>query len=193
MDCKIGYVYVHINKINGKTYIGQTIQKPEKRWGINGKRYLEGSQVKFARAILKYGWDNFEHIILYKGCSAMLDLLEEMYIKKYDSINNGYNSESGGNKNKILSKETIDKIKKYKHTPEQIEKMRIAKLGKKLSKEHIEKCRLSHYKKVRCLENGEIFESVMSAAEYINIDKHAMSACCRGKTHTCGGYHWEYI
>ena len=166
MDCKVGYVYVHINKINGKAYVGQTIQKPEKRWK-KGKRYLElknGNfiQPKFAKAILKYGWNNFDHIILYKGCPAMLDLLEEMYIKKYNSINNGYNLTSGG-------------------------------IKFKLSKESQLKATQSRYKKVRCLENGKIFGSVMSAAEYININKHAMSACCRGKTHTCGGYHWEYI
>lgn len=26
-------IYIHINKINNKVYIGQTCQEPEKRWG----------------------------------------------------------------------------------------------------------------------------------------------------------------
>ena len=55
-------IYIHKNKINGKVYIGQTSQKPEKRWD-NGRGYETSS--KFYNAILKYGWNNFEHIILY--------------------------------------------------------------------------------------------------------------------------------
>ena len=31
-------IYKHINKINGKIYIGQTCQKPEYRWN-HGKGY----------------------------------------------------------------------------------------------------------------------------------------------------------
>lgn len=63
-------VYAHINKINGKSYIGITSQTPEERWGINGSRYLRTNkrgryhQPKFAYAIKKYGWDNFDHVIL---------------------------------------------------------------------------------------------------------------------------------
>ena len=55
-------IYIHKNKINNKVYIGQTSQNPKKRWD-NGRGYQ--SSPKFYNAILKYGWDNFEHIILY--------------------------------------------------------------------------------------------------------------------------------
>lgn len=33
-------IYMHKNKINGKIYIGQTCQKPERRWD-NGKHYKD--------------------------------------------------------------------------------------------------------------------------------------------------------
>ena len=49
-------VYAHINKYNGKIYIGQT-QNIKERWRCNGKNYF--SSIKFFNAIKKYGWNNF--------------------------------------------------------------------------------------------------------------------------------------
>lgn len=49
----------------------------------------------------------------------------------------------------------------------------------------------SHYRKVRCVETGEIFESIKSAKDKYNINN--ISAACRGVQKTAGGYHWEYI
>ena len=59
-------VYCHINKINNKRYIGITKDKPVDRWGKDGNGYK--TQV-FGRAIEKYGWDNFEHKILFENLS----------------------------------------------------------------------------------------------------------------------------
>lgn len=54
-------VYIHRNIINNKAYIGITCQKPERRWR-DGEGYHDDQGI-FYRAIQKYGWDNFEHII----------------------------------------------------------------------------------------------------------------------------------
>lgn len=62
MDIRCNYtIYCHINKVNGKTYVGITSSSPELRWK-NGEGYKNCR--KFYNAILKYGWDNFYHIIL---------------------------------------------------------------------------------------------------------------------------------
>ena len=76
-------VYVHTNKINNKKYVGQTCQKPESRWGNQGCGYK--GCLLFERAIQKYGWDNFEHIILenYIESASKACAREKYYIKKY--------------------------------------------------------------------------------------------------------------
>jgi group I intron endonuclease len=111
-------IYIHKNKINGKCYVGQTKKKLEYRWGPNGKEYLtirngKYSQEKFANAILKYGWDNFEHIVVYENLSfEEANEKEKELILKYNSVNEGYNSEWGGKTQKIISEETRKKISK---------------------------------------------------------------------------------
>ena len=90
-------VYQHKNKINGKVYIGITSQKPEQRWGSQGCNYK--SSPHFYSAIQKYGWDNFEHNILFTDLSKEQACLKEQeLIKEYNSMNRefGYNSTSGG-------------------------------------------------------------------------------------------------
>ena len=102
-------VYMHRNKKNGKIYIGQTKQKPEKRWD-NGNGYKDCS--RFWNAILKYGWNNFEHIILAEKLTLEeANILEEQLIKQYDSTNPkyGYNINYGGF-NHLHSEETKHKI-----------------------------------------------------------------------------------
>lgn len=100
-------IYAHRNKLNNKYYIGQTIQEPSKRWRC-GEGYVHCQ--KFYNAIKKYGWNNFEHIILCKCNSSDADTLEKYYIKKYDSVKNGYNISFGGNTPRHLLEETKKKI-----------------------------------------------------------------------------------
>ena len=90
-------IYMHKNKINGKIYIGQTCQKPEYRWN-HGEGYKQCSA--FYAAIQKYGWDNFEHIILKENLSCEeANIEEQKLIKEYKSNEKqfGYNIQQGGN------------------------------------------------------------------------------------------------
>ena len=115
-------VYKHTTP-NGKVYIGITGRKPEKRWE-NGKGYKNNKY--FYRAILKYGWENIEHDVLYDGLTKEQACNKEIeLIAKYDATNpkHGYNNTMGGEAN-IPSKETR-------------RKMSNAHKGVKLSKQHI--------------------------------------------------------
>lgn len=89
-------IYKHTNLINNKSYIGITSQKCQNRWGINGKGYE--LQPKFYNAIQKYGWDNFQHDILYTDLNKETALkIESELIKEYNTIENGYNISPYGN------------------------------------------------------------------------------------------------
>ena len=87
-------LYMHENKINGKKYIGITKQQPEVRWK-GGSGYKQNPA--FWNAIQKYGWDNFEHIILLENLTREdAERLEIEYIQQYNTIAQGYNISEGG-------------------------------------------------------------------------------------------------
>ena len=72
---------MHRNKINGKVYIGQTCDIKH-RW--QPKCYQTSSY--FYNAIEKYGWENFEHIILEDNLTLEnVDEKENYYINKFNS------------------------------------------------------------------------------------------------------------
>lgn len=88
---------MHKNKINNKVYIGQTKQSLNSRFK-NGNGYQ--SCPLFFRAIKKYGWENFEHIILEENISSLeaANEKEQYWIAFYEAANKdkGYNCTSGG-------------------------------------------------------------------------------------------------
>ena len=69
---------MHINKINNKKYIGITGRNPKLRWGVNGNGY-KGNKY-FYNAIQKYGWENFEHKILFENLSLEEACDKEKYL-----------------------------------------------------------------------------------------------------------------
>lgn len=111
-------LYVHIAP-NGKRYYGITgKQNINRRWH-NGNGYYCNNH--FYRAIKKYGWDNFKHIILFDNLTKHeACLLEQCYIALYDTTNidKGYNITIGG-----------EGVSGYKHTEETKKKMSQALKG----------------------------------------------------------------
>lgn len=47
--------------------------------------------------------------------------------------------------------------------------------------------------KVKCIETDLIFDSIKKAAESIGREPSALTICLKGRTKTCGGYHWTFI
>lgn len=170
-----GFIYVTVNKLNGKKYIGQ-----HSTWN---KNYL-GSGTCLNRAINKYGIENFERFIIDLAESQYeLDERETFYIneewgnivKSQDWYNIKDGAQNGGDTFAGLSEEEMEKIKekisevhKGKIVSEETrKKMRDAQLGKILSKEHRKKISEAQFKAVVIFRNNEYldtFSSIISAA-----------------------------
>lgn len=93
-----GLIYIITNSINGKVYVGQTIQTLQKRWQEHCRKGFSTSErnMRIKRAINKYGKENFQIIELERCNAEELDEREIYYISLYDSYNKGYNSTKGG-------------------------------------------------------------------------------------------------
>lgn len=93
-----GFIYKITNTINGKSYIGQTIQNVKDRFYQHCATKCSKAILDMAihRAIMKYGKSNFTIEVIEEIDSANLNDREKYWIKYYNSYNNGYNSTKGG-------------------------------------------------------------------------------------------------
>lgn len=87
-------IYKFTNKIDGKSYIGQSVDI-KRRYKEHKTRKTEYSL--FHDAIKEYGFDNFDFSIIELCKVEELDEKEIYYIKEYNTlIPNGYNVSEGG-------------------------------------------------------------------------------------------------
>ena len=123
MENHFNCIYMYVNKINGKKYIGQAKNfKKRHRQHIHHSKNNKYNDYYFPihNAIRKYGIDNFDIVILKENIKTqcLLNLFEYYYIKKYNTLiknNNGYNVASGGHNGNVFegkSKEEMDEIRK---------------------------------------------------------------------------------
>lgn len=207
-------VYMH-KFPNNKVYIGITSLKPSRRWK-KGQGYKHRQPLIY-RAINKYGWDNVEHIILFKGLKKEEAEQKEIeLISLYNSTNKsyGYNVESGGNVNKHLSEETKEKLRQAnigkRHSEESKKKISEANKNKHhLTKEHLKKLRAGRkykfdpWNKGINVDRGKhilqyakdgtfIKEWVNGNAAQNELGIQHVYEVCEGKRKTAGGYIWKY-
>lgn len=199
-------VYIHINKINNKSYIGITSTSLEKRSGKNGSGYKRSPI--FWNAIQKYGWDSFDHIIFESDLSKdVACYIEQKLILLYNTNKRdfGYNMSFGGESGNYGCKASEETRKKQSvarrghknanYGNHKLEGKNNPFYGKHHTVETMEKMREKHRlsKKVICIETGEIFRSIREAKRLTNINKTSISGCCNGKQNTAGGYHWMFV
>lgn len=123
-------IYGLRNKTTNKWYVGQSVVCMKDRWNRYKLLKCDG-QPKLFNALKKYGYDNFEKIVLEEcePSQQLLDEREDFWMKHYDSIDNGYNIRGAGSRGKI-AEETKVKLSLantgYQHTDEAKKKMSVS-------------------------------------------------------------------
>ena len=176
ISAKMYCVYMHVNKINDKKYIGITCQDVNDRWK-NGHGY-QADQDVFYKAIQKYGWDNFNHIIVkenltFKEANQLEMELISLYKTnccKYKNPEYGYNMTDGG-----------DGHKGWSPTEENRKNMSNAQMGKKLSDEHKLKISLSEKGKTLSEEHKRKISQNNKGRVFSQETREKISAAKRGR------------
>lgn len=176
----MGYLYGLKNKINGKSYIGQTIRSIQKRL----KEHQDSKSNRgIAGAIKKYGLQNFD--IYYCECpDEDLNKYEKLMVEVLGTLSpGGYNlMEGGGSCGKTCeeSKQLIKESNSGDKNP---------MYGTTGEKSHRSK-RVYQYD----LDGNFIdsFGSCREAARYLKKDNTCIGKCALGKYKTAYNYKWSY-
>ena len=171
---KISGVYFIRNNVNGKVYVGSSIDI-YRRWTTHKRELACGRHhsIKLQNSFVKHGQESFSYLLAQSSvCTKEMALLEAKWISFFDSVTNGYNinpfpyeiglmPKSDEHKRKIgqahigrkLSDESKNKIRQSQlgkkdgpMSEEQKKKISEAKLGKKTMSDEGKK-RLSEYRK----------------------------------------------
>lgn len=195
-------LYIHINKLNNKKYIGITKQKVDKRWQ-NGQGYM--SCPLFYNAIKKYGWDSFEHKILFvnltkeEACTLEKELI---IFHKSNKREFGYNISNGGECVWLglhHTEETRKKMSLAKSNMSEETKQKIInkKKGKLVGKDNPMYGKSGKYspvaKKVICLDDLIIYDCIADIGRKLHLNTSHISAVCKNKLKSTGGYHFMYL
>lgn len=93
MEEPLGIIYIIVNKVNGKVYIGQTRKSLSERMRHHFSKWETCTKLK--KAIRTFGKENFIYNVLEMVPYSKLDEIEVRHIKNYNSIENGYNTKVG--------------------------------------------------------------------------------------------------
>jgi len=203
-------VYMAVNRLNGRFYIGATEKGTQGRAAIHKRlSKYKGQRMYFARAINKYGFDAFRFLTI-KDCVDWQDALasERQYIAL---LKPHYNLTHGGGG-----------VKGYRHSPQSISKMSAAKKGKpgrKMTEEmrawlslvktgvkltpsdkQKEACirtaklgNAARRKKVICVTDGIVYNSLTEAAERYQLTTGQISYHCSGDHRSRRGLKFRYL
>jgi len=182
----IAGIYKFTSKINGLSYIGQSVDIETRRKRhiriAKAENFPKNEDSYFHRALKKYGDTSFTFEIL-EAFSVMdiqenrniLNDAEKKWIMIFNTLSpNGYNGKSGGGQGVHYSVSSRDKMSL-------IQKAIQAEKATKPTKPII------------CLETKIEYKSAKEASISTGLNPLSISACCRGESLSSGGFHWSYL
>ena len=205
MNKKVGTIYIATNLLNGKQYVGQTIRTFKKR---QKEHHNKNDTLLLYRAIKKYGIEKFKWVS-FSCPKENLDWIETLLINELKTLApNGYNLETGGKKNKTVSKLTkkrMSKAQKGENNPMFGKHPISEKKGKKLEEivgiERAEKIKQKQSKNMKGKMSGinnPMFGKKGESApnfghKWTQEQKDTQSQKLKGKNHRMFGKHQPEI
>lgn len=211
---KEGIIYKATNVATGEVYIGATTIKLEERIHDHFNKSIKNYGHKFHNAIREYGFDNFkwEQIDAVQDTNE-LALKESYYISKFDSINNGYNSNRGGGFKKIIYQYNL--TGELESTFQSLEE---ASKSSSISEESISHACVGDRKTSKGFywsytstfdlkeddrkknviqydlegEKIHVYNSIAEASRTTEINKSSIAKCCRGERNKAGNFIWKF-
>lgn len=156
MEFLVGVIYKITNKITGMSYVGQTVGDSRKRLYHHSTKHSQCIRLK--SSIKSHGIDSFVLSEIEKvsapDAKSLRKLLSEQEIKWIKNLNTLHPNGynlTSGGHEPVRSVEVTDRIAK------------------------------KHWKPVKCLENGQIWESVKACAEYFGVKPKQISRVLKGQ------------
>ena len=165
---------------SGKSYVGVTSSS------IRVRKYRGYRHNPFMMAaIKKYGWRNIKTEVLAENLDLdEANLLETYYIASFETQNRklGYNICSGGmffnSREEEIKKRIAEASRNRTHSDEEKYKMTIN----------------SPYRRpIRCIDTGEVFPSIRSAAKAIHGSNKGIIEAANGNWKQYKGLHFEWV
>lgn len=183
-----GYcIYAHMNKINGKIYIGIS-KNVANRWAHREESYKRSPAIY--NAFKKYGWDGFEHIVMWDNMTKEEACqLEKAMIFLFRFSNKSYNIAEGGEGVSGVSfseerrKAMSEARRGVKHSPERVAKDK--ELRRKTQGKPV------HAFDMKTKQLVKSYDSIARAAEEIGTTWHCIKRALNGKAVSSHGYYWS--
>lgn len=200
-----GYKLYRHTSPSGKVYIGITRTSIYARW-MNGRGYKKNCYA-FYNAILKYGWDNIKHEVLFFNLTKEKAMeLEINFIRHYKGLGISYNISDGGNlsssteRSRRASSETMKKL--WRDRPNEL----LKRGTRKGQKNPISMIRKRSKPVVQFSLNGDYITEYLSTSEAsiaTGVGIKGIRNCCTGgyfcrirnkfiNIYKAGGYIWKY-
>jgi len=203
-----GFIYLTINLVNGRKYIGKKI------YDSNSRTYL-GSGTLLRKAIEKYGRDNFKRTILEEcATDEELSIAEVKWIRQFNAVKNKefYNLAEGGTGG-MRWKSIPHPMSGKRHREETKIKMsesrtgnkngifqkgyllkgdRNGRYGSKATKKSIERSKEVNSKMIICIDTNVVYPSIAEAARQNHFNRTNINACCTGRYNKAHGMKWQY-